>query len=81
MMCIENVADRETKELLPDEAEIGNRISAHCQKRGVIVRPLAHLNVLSPPLILNRDQIDTMVEVLHESIRETMNELTRMGIL
>ena len=81
MMCIENVADRETKALLPDEAEIGNRIARHCQNRGVIVRPLAHLNVLSPPLILNREQIDTMVEVLHESIRETMNELTREGLL
>ncbi len=81
MMCIENVADRETKVLLPDEAEIGNRIARHCQNRGVIVRPLAHLNVLSPPLILNREQIDTMVEVLHESIRETMNELTREGLL
>ncbi|SVB94959.1 uncharacterized protein METZ01_LOCUS247813, partial [marine metagenome] len=81
MMCIENVADRETKVLLPDEAEIGNRIARHCQNRGVIVRPLAHLNVLSPPLILNREQIDTMVEVLHESIRETMNELTREGLM
>ena len=81
MMCIENVADRETKVLLPDEVEIGNRIARHCQNRGVIVRPLAHLNVLSPPLILNREQIDTMVEVLHESIRETMNELTREGLL
>ena len=81
MMCIENVEDRETKVLLPDEAEIGNRIARHCQNRGVIVRPLAHLNVLSPPLILNREQIDTMVEVLHESIRETMNELTREGLL
>ncbi|MDP6137921.1 MAG: aminotransferase [Arenicellales bacterium] len=80
MMCIENVADKETKALLPDEAEIGNRIARHCQSRGVIVRPIAHLNVMSPPLVLTRRQIDTMVEALHESIRETMDELTREGI-
>ncbi|MED5406679.1 MAG: aminotransferase [Pseudomonadota bacterium] len=80
MMCIENVADKETKALLPDEAGIGNRIARHCQSRGVIVRPIAHLNVMSPPLVLTRRQIDTMVEVLHESIRETMDELTREGI-
>ncbi|SVB65263.1 uncharacterized protein METZ01_LOCUS218117, partial [marine metagenome] len=54
MMCIENVADKETKALLPDEAEIGNRIARHCQSRGVIVRPTAHLNVMSPPLVLTR---------------------------
>ena len=80
MMCIENVADKETKALLSDEAEIGNRIARHCQSRGVIVRPIAHLNVMSPPLVLTRRQIDTMVEALHESIRETMDELTREGI-
>ena len=80
MMCIENVADRETKELLPAEAAIGERIAKGCQRRGVIVRPLAHLNVLSPPLILERVQIDTMVTVLHESIRETMNDLVREGL-
>ena len=43
MICIENVANKETKDLLPDEAHIGNRIALHCQNRGVIVRPLAHL--------------------------------------
>ncbi len=80
MMCIENVADKETKALLPAEVAIGNRIAAHCQSRGVIVRPIAHLNVLSPPLILTRQQIDTMVEVLHDSIRATQDDLIREGI-
>ena len=80
MMCIENVADKETKALLPAEAAIGNRIAAHCQSRGVIVRPIAHLNVLSPPLILTRQQIDTMVEVLHDSIRATQDDLIREGL-
>ena len=80
MMCIENVANKETKALLPDEVAIGDRIAAHCQSRGVIVRPIAHLNVLSPPLILTRQQIDTMVEVLHDSIRATQDDLIREGI-
>ena len=80
MMCVENVADKTTKELLPPEVAIGNRIAAACQKRGVIVRPIAHLNVLSPPLILTRDQIDTMVEVLRESIAEVTDGLVREGI-
>ena len=80
MMCIENVANKETKALLPAEVAIGDRIAAHCQSRGVIVRPIAHLNVLSPPLILTRQQIDTMVEVLHDSIRATQEDLTREGI-
>jgi adenosylmethionine-8-amino-7-oxononanoate aminotransferase len=80
MMCIENVADKETKELLPAEVRIGNRIADHCQKRGLIVRPIAHLNVLSPPLILTKEQIDTLVAILRESITATMDDLVREGL-
>ena len=80
MMCVENVADRETKALLPDEAVVGNRIAAHAQKRGVIVRPIAHLNVLSPPLTMTKRQVDELVGVLRESIVETMDDLRREGL-
>ena len=80
MMCIENVANPETKELLPEQANIGKRIADHWQERGAIVRPIAHLNVMSPPLVLTKRQIDTMVEVLHESIRATMEDLNREGL-
>ena len=81
MMCVENVANKETKELLAPEIEVGNRIADAAQKRGVLVRPIAHLNVLSPPLILDRDQIDTLVSVLRESIVEVMGDLAREGVL
>lgn len=80
MMCVENVANQETKELLPPEVKIGNRIAEHCQNRGLMVRPLAHLNILSPPLILSREQIDTVVDTLRESITATMDDLVREGV-
>lgn len=80
MMCVENVANKETKELLPAEVHIGNRIADHCQKRGLIVRPIAHLNVLSPPLILTKEQIDTMVAILRESITAAIDDLVREGL-
>jgi len=80
MMCVENVADKESKELFDPEVKIGNRIADHAQKRGVIVRPIGHLNVLSPPLILTRQQIDTVVSVLRESIVATMDDLAREGL-
>ena len=79
MMCIENVADQETKELLPDEALVGNRIADACQKRGVLVRPIAHLNILSPPLVLTKEQIDLLTDVLREAIVETMDSLVKDG--
>jgi adenosylmethionine-8-amino-7-oxononanoate aminotransferase len=80
MLCIENVADKESKELLPGSVGIGKRIADHCEKRGVMVRPIEHLNVLSPPLILDRDHIDTIVGALRESIRATADDLVREGL-
>ena len=80
MLCVENVADKATKALLPEEARIGERIAGHCQARGLIVRPLGHLNVLSPPLILTRGEIDTLVGVLRESIEASMTELRAEGL-
>lgn len=79
MMCVENVANKETKELLPPEAHVGDRIAKACEARGVLVRPIAHLNVMSPPLILTRDQIDFMVDTLREAIIETQDSLLRDG--
>jgi putrescine---pyruvate transaminase len=79
MLCVENVADRETGETLPDEGNVGKRISNHCEARGLIVRPIGHLNVMSPPLIMTRPQIDELIAILRESIGVTADELTREG--
>ena len=80
MMCVENVANQETKALLPDEAQIGVRIAAHCQNRGVIVRPIGHLNVMSPPLTMTKAEVDLLVETLAESIEATMADLTKESL-
>ncbi|TDO97961.1 aminotransferase [Marinomonas balearica] len=81
MVCVENVANKESKELIDPEAQVGNRIADHCQKRGLIVRPLAHMNILSPPLTLSKDNVDFLVSTLRESIVETMKDLKQDGYL
>lgn len=81
MMCIENVADTETKELLPDSARVGNRIADECEARGLLVRPIGHLNVLSPPLILDETQIDWLTETLREGIVAATETLKADGYL
>jgi putrescine---pyruvate transaminase len=80
MMCVENVANKDTKALFAPDVAIGDRIAMHAQKRGLIVRPIGHLNVMSPPLILNKGQIDTFVGILRESISETQDDLVREGL-
>lgn len=80
MMCVENIADKETRELFPAEVNIGKRISNRCEELGVIIRPVGHLNILSPPLIITKDEIDQLVEVLRRSITEVALELRKEGI-
>ena len=46
----------------------------------MIVRPLAHMNVLSPPLIMTKEQVDTLAETLRESIIATMADLKEEGL-
>ncbi|MEM1373048.1 MAG: aminotransferase class III-fold pyridoxal phosphate-dependent enzyme [Pseudomonadota bacterium] len=78
--CVENVADKETLALLPDEIDVGKRISDAAQKRGLLVRPLGHLNVMSPALTISEGEIAFCVETLGTAIREVADALTRDGV-
>ena len=80
MGCIECVADKETREPFPAEAKVGYRIDAHCQARGLILRPLGSLCVFSPPLTIDETQIDRMVAIMRESIEATLADLRAEGI-
>jgi adenosylmethionine-8-amino-7-oxononanoate aminotransferase len=81
MQGIEFVKDQASKEPLPDDANVGGRIAAHAQVRGLIVRPLGHMAVLSPPLILGPSEIDFVANVLRESIVASMDDLKGDGFL
>ena len=79
MACVEFVADQASKALFPEELNIGEWVHLRAQKRGLLVRPMVHLNVMSPPLILTREQVDFIVRVLRESILETLEDLRQAG--
>ncbi|MEM9659954.1 MAG: aminotransferase class III-fold pyridoxal phosphate-dependent enzyme, partial [Planctomycetota bacterium] len=81
MVCIESVADKRTKEPFPDSLNIGKKISNRCEEMGLIVRPVVHLNVLSPPLTLTRDEIDFCVDVLRRAMIQVGNDLRAEGLL
>ncbi|HVI87368.1 MAG TPA: aminotransferase class III-fold pyridoxal phosphate-dependent enzyme, partial [Dongiaceae bacterium] len=81
MMCVENVADPATKALFPDEVNIGKRIADHAERFGLIVRPIGALNIISPPLVLTRGQVDELVGILRQSIEATMKDLKAEGYM
>ncbi|MFW0754136.1 aminotransferase [Pseudomonas sp. H11T01] len=79
MACIEFVADKQTKALFPDALNIGEKIHLRAQAKGLMVRPIGHLNVMSPPLIITHAQVDEVVDILRECILDTADELKRSG--
>ena len=80
MACIECVADYDSDNPILLDTKVGERIDQHCQKLGLLLRPLINMCILSPPLIINKDQINTIVAILREGISLTMNDLREEGI-
>ena len=81
MMCVEYVKDKQTREKLPDSANISKRISNDCEEKGLLVRPLGHLDVISPPLVMTREQVDFVVDTLRGSIEKATRELKAEGVI
>ncbi|MGI9626127.1 MAG: aminotransferase [Longimicrobiales bacterium] len=79
MLCVESVADAVTKEVFPEEVDIGKRIADRCQELGLLVRPILNLNVMSPPLTLSREEIDSCVSRLGEAMSAVSRELVGSG--
>ncbi|MDA0308402.1 MAG: aminotransferase class III-fold pyridoxal phosphate-dependent enzyme [Proteobacteria bacterium] len=75
MIGIEFVSDKATKQIFGDDIMIGKRVAREAQARGLVVRPLGHMAVLSPPLILTETQIDQIGTILRESIMAVQNQL------
>jgi adenosylmethionine-8-amino-7-oxononanoate aminotransferase len=60
-----------------DEAadyDFADKIDRHCQRLGLIVRPVYNICVMSPPLIITKEQIDDMVAILRQGIEAAMKE-------
>ena len=75
MACVECVSDRKTRAPTPADWDVGRRIFDNARSRGLLVRPMGNLIVLSPPLVITRPQIDTLVEILRDAVLATMDEL------
>ena len=81
MICVENVADKVTKRLLPDDLDVGKRISDACEAMGLMVRPIGHLNVMSPALVITPKDVDFIADTLETAIRSVADDLTRQRVV
>jgi len=74
MACVECALEPGDDDLVQDY-EIGKLIDKHCQRLGLIVRPLVNMCVMSPPLTITPAQIDDMVSMLRQGILLALQEI------
>jgi adenosylmethionine-8-amino-7-oxononanoate aminotransferase len=68
MLAVELVADKQTREPLPDAEQMESVIM---RETGVIVRNCAHSIVLSPPLVMSEAEADRVVEAIRSVLERT----------
>ena len=75
MGCVQCSVDGDAHSELGRDYQIGSMIDKECQKRGLIVRPIINMCVLSPPLIVSRGEIEQIFDILREGLEAASNQL------
>ena len=72
MLAIELVENKETKAEFPVQNKIGAKVHSATEKRGLFSRMRGDVFCLAPPIITSQEQLDSIVEILSESIEEVL---------
>lgn len=84
LMCgMEFVKDKATKEPFPPKARVSGLIQTEAMKRGLILFACTgsvdgvagDMMLITPPLIINRSQIDDLIAILREALQAAQNQL------
>lgn len=73
MAGIEMVADRASRAPLPRGSDLLLRVAREAYRRGAMVRVSGPNLILSPPLVITREEVDFLVDVLEESCQSVQN--------
>ena len=68
--AIELVKDKNSKEPFESEKRVGYNIYKKALEKGVILRALGNIVYFMPPYVITENEIDIMVEVARDSIKE-----------
>ena len=66
---IELVEDKTTRRAYPWEQKIGVQVCLEARKHGIFSRPLGNTVVIFPPLVISDDELELLMDGLHQSIR------------
>lgn len=75
MGCVQCSVTGKINTSLEDDYALGAIIDEECQKLGLILRPVINMCVFSPPLIISRDQINQMFDIVEKGITAAAQNL------
>ena len=72
--AIELVKNKQTKEPFDSKLRTGYQIYKKALEKGVILRPLGDVIYFNPPLIIERNDMDFVINIAHECLVEILGE-------
>lgn len=75
LAAVELVADKRNGQPFPAELAVGRRVYEAAARRGMVTRMRGDIYQFAPPYVTSEAQIDRMVEILGEAIREVLPRL------
>ncbi|MEG0843965.1 MAG: adenosylmethionine--8-amino-7-oxononanoate transaminase [Romboutsia sp.] len=73
--AIELVKNKETKDPFESELRVGYNIYKNALRRGVILRALGNIVYFMPPYVISESEIDFMIDVAKDSIKEYFDSI------
>ncbi len=72
--CIEGKPEEDGTNL-EAQRRLGAMLDEACEEMGLLVRPLINMAVFSPPLIITKEQIDEMFDILEKALDQVARKL------
>ena len=76
---VEFVTDRETRQRFPAADNVGVQVREAAKRRGLLLRASHWMAVLAPPLTTSEEELDAMLSILEDAIRDVFPD--RPGML
>lgn len=76
LIGVEFVKETKTKEQFSDDTKFGLRVGKSALKRGLVLRNDPHWVAFAPPLIISDSEVDAMMDIFSDSVKETVASVT-----
>lgn len=78
LVCaLELVKDKTTRERLAPDGKAGGLCRDFCTANGLIMRATGDIMLVSPPLIISREEIDELIEKAKKSLDDTLSAINK----